>query len=69
MWEVAGSSPSQARDDSEDHDAQKEKSAGVGAFILALKPMGRVNRSTKQRLPAAPQNDDLSPQKKKTKIK
>ena len=30
---------------------------------LALKLMGRVNRSSKQRAPVAPQNDDLSPQK------
>ena len=37
---------------------------------LALKPMGRVNRSPKQVAPVAPQNGDLSPQenyKKKTK--
>ena len=32
-----------------------EKSAGDGASILALKPMGKVNQSPKQREPVAPQ--------------
>ena len=35
---------------------------------LALKPMGRVNRSPKQRVPVVPQNDDLSLQRKLQKI-
>ena len=34
-----------------------------GASTQALKPMDRVNRSPKQRVPVAPQNGDLSPQK------
>ena len=35
---------------------------------LALKPMGRVNQSPKQRVPVTPQNGDLSPQKKFKKV-
>ena len=40
-----------------------EQSAGNGGSILALKSMERVNWSPKQRVPVAPQNGDLSPQK------
>ena len=39
---------------------KREKNAST----LALKPTGRVNLSPKQRIPAAPQSGDLSPQKK-----
>ena len=40
------------------------------ASTLALKPMGGINQSLKQRAPVAPQNGDLSPQKifKKKKL-
>ena len=44
--------------------AQATESAGDAASTLALKPMGRVNQSPKQRVPVAPQNGDLSAQKK-----
>ena len=36
--------------------------AGDGASTLALKPMGRVNPTQKQRVPVALQNCDLLPQ-------
>ena len=42
---------------------QVTESADDGASTVALKPMGGVNRSPKQRVPVAPQNGDLSPQK------
>ena len=42
---------------------KQEQSAGKDGSTLALKPMGRVNQSPKQRVPVAPQNGDLSPQK------
>ena len=42
---------------------KREQSMGDDGSTLALKPMGRVNRSPKQRAPVAPQNGDLSPQK------
>ena len=42
----------------------QEQSAGDEASTLALKPMGRSNQSPKQIVPVAPQNGDLSPQKK-----
>ena len=51
---------------------KRDLSAGDDGSTLALKPMGRVNRSPKQRAPVAPQNSDLSPQKiylKKTKVR
>ena len=38
-----------------------------GETTLVLKLMGRVNQSPKQRVPAALQNDGLSPQKKNLK--
>ena len=46
-----------------------QKSVGDGTSTLALEPMGRVNQSSKQRVPVVPQNADLSPQKKKKKKK
>ena len=42
---------------------KQEQSAGDDGSTLALKHMGRVNRSPKQRVLVAPQNGDLSPQK------
>ena len=44
--------------------------AGDEGSTLALKPTCRVNQSLQQRVPVAPQNGDLSPQKffKKRKI-
>ena len=45
------------------HYAQLASSAGNAASTLTLKPMGGVNLSLKQRVPVAPQNGDLSPQK------
>ena len=42
---------------------KQEQSAGDDGSTLALKPVGRVNRSPKQRAPVDPQNGDLSPQK------
>ena len=49
----------------------REQSAGDDGSTQALKPMGRVNQSLKQRTPVAQQNGDLSPQKiiKKNKTK
>ena len=48
----------------------KRVSAGDGATTLALKPMGRLNQSPKQRVPVAPQNGNLAPQiKKKLKMR
>ena len=41
------------------HYAQVTESAGDVASTLALKPMGRVNWSPKQRAPVAPQNGDF----------
>ena len=41
---------------------KREQSMGDDGSTLALKPMGRVNQSLKQRAPVAPQNGDLSPQ-------
>ena len=41
------------------HYKQPTESAADGVSILALKPMGRVNRSPKQRVPAAKQNDNI----------
>ena len=43
---------------------KQEQSSGDDGYTLALKPMGRVNQSLKQQVPVAPQNGDLSPQKK-----
>ena len=40
------------------HYVQASESTGDGASTLALKPMGRVNGSPKQRVPVAPQNGD-----------
>ena len=45
------------------HYVQATSSTGDGASTLALKPMGGVNQSPKQRSSVAPQNGDLSPQK------
>ena len=45
-----------------------EPSTGNDGSTLALKPMGRVNQSPKERVPVAPQNGDLSPQKIKFEI-
>ena len=42
---------------------KREQSMGDDGSTLALKPMGRVNWSPKQRAPVAPQKGDLSPQK------
>ena len=42
---------------------KQEQSTGDDGSILVLKPMGRVNRSQKQRVPVASQNGDLSLQK------
>ena len=42
---------------------KQEQSADNDGSTLALNPMGRVNRSMKQRVTVAPQNGDLSPQK------
>ena len=39
--------------------AQATESTGDDASTLALKPMGGVNRSPKQRVPVAPQNGDI----------
>ena len=36
---------------------------GDDGSTLALKPMGRVNQSPKQRAPVAPQNGEMSLQK------
>ena len=47
------------------HYAQATSSAGNGASSLALKPIGGLNQSLKQRAPVAPQNGDLSLQKLK----
>ena len=63
MREVRGSSPSLVRVDPEDYYTQVTSSAGDGVSTLDLKPMNRVNQSPKQRVPVAPQNGDLSPQK------
>ena len=41
------------------HYVQVTESAGNGASTLALKPMGGVNWSPKQRVPVAPQNVDI----------
>ena len=41
------------------------ESAGDGASTLALKPMGGVNQSPKQKTPVAPQNGDIAKIKKK----
>ena len=38
---------------------QVAESACDGASTLALKPMGGVNQSPKQRVPMAPQNGDI----------
>ena len=38
---------------------KREQSTGDDGSTLALKPMGRVNPSRKQRAPVAPQNGDL----------
>ena len=46
---------------------QATLSAGSGASTLALKPMGRVNQSLKQRVLVVPQNGDLSLQQIKIK--
>ena len=50
---------------------QATESAGNGASTLALKPVGGVNRSPKQRVPVDPQNGDIATAKeflkKKTK--
>ena len=43
---------------------QVTESAGDGTSTLALKPMGGVNRSPKQRVPVASQNDDIVTTKK-----
>ena len=51
------------------HYVQATESAGHGASILALKPMGGVNQSTKQEAPMTPQNDDIVTAKKKKKKK
>ena len=40
-----------------------EQSVSPDGSTLVLKPMGRDNRSLKQRVPVAPHNGDLSPQK------
>ena len=48
---------------------QVTEGAGNGAPTLALKPMGRVNQSPKQRVPVAPQNGDILTAKKKKKKK
>ena len=42
---------------------KRKQSAGDDGSTQALKPIGRFNRSPKQRVPVAPQNGDLSPQK------
>ena len=44
---------------------KQEQSAGLrdDGSTLALKPMGRVNQSPKQKVPVAPQNGYLSLQK------
>ena len=41
------------------HYAQVISSTGNGASTLALKPMGGVNQSLKQRVPLAPQNGNI----------
>ena len=45
-----------------------EQTAGDDWSILALKPMGRVNQSLKQRVPVAPQNGDFVTTKIKKKF-
>ena len=62
MWEVLGLPPPPQPGQSE-LTPQVTSSAGDGASTLALKLMGGVNRSPKQRAPMVPQNGDLSPQK------
>ena len=42
---------------------KQEQITGNDGPTLALKPMGRVNHSLKQRISVAPQDGDLSPQK------
>ena len=42
---------------------KQQMRAGNGASTLALKPVGRDDRSPKQRVQAVPQNGDWSPQK------
>ena len=39
--------------------AQVTESTSDGVSTLALKPLGGVNRSPKQRVPVAPQNSDI----------
>ena len=65
MREVHGSGQSWLRI----HYTQMTPSVGHGASTLALKPMGRINQSLKQRVPVALQNGDLTPQKLKEIIK
>ena len=64
MREVHGSGPSLTGVDSEDPLCTSDMSAGNGASTLALKPMGRVNQSPKQRVPVAPQISDIVTVKK-----
>ena len=44
---------------------KQENYAGDDEFNLVLKPMGRIIRSPKQRVPVAPYNGNLSPHKEK----
>ena len=46
------------------HYAQATEGTGDGAPTLALKPMGGVNQSLKQKVPVAPQNGDIVTAKK-----
>ena len=50
------------RVDCEDHYVQVRENTGNGASTLALNAMGRVNQNSKQRVPVALQNGNLSPQ-------
>ena len=49
------------------HYMQVTERVGNGASTLALKPIGRVNLSPKQRVPVAQQNGDIVTTKKFTK--
>ena len=48
---------------------QATESTGNGVSMLALKPMGRVNQSPKQRVQVARQNGDIVTAKIKKKKK
>ena len=59
MQKVRGSGPGLPGLTPRIHDAQATKSKVSGASTLAIKPMGGVNQSAKQRVPVAPQFSDI----------